>query len=363
MDTVQAVQTENNPEVKRVVKGRIPPREIAVFCSQASMLLKAGIPLHEGLENMTEEYTATGGSLLKGIAAKVEETGSLYEAVEDAGVFPSYMVQMIRIGETVGKLEDVLESLSAYYNREGRIREAVRSAVLYPVILIFLMAAVIGVLVAVVLPVFSEVLEGLGSDVTGSDAGFMDSGIFIGKITLIAMGAILVLLIAVLAVSITAGGRAKLMQMSGNLPFLRKLYSKMSSSRFALVISMMLTSGFDLNETLEMSGKVVSDGAVKVKIDQCREKVNSGKSFSESLLEIGLFSGLYARMIQTGERTGRLDEVMDKLAAQYSDEADESISTLIALIEPTLVVILSVIIGSILLSIMLPLIQVMSQIG
>ena len=357
------VQIENIQESKRVDAGRVPPGEIAVFCTQAAMLLKSGIPLHDGLDTMTDESTMIGSSLLKRIAAKAGETGSLYEAVKDAGVFPSYMVHMIQIGETVGKLEEVLDSLSAYYNREEKIRNAVRSAVLYPVILIFLMAAVIAVLVALVLPVFSNVLGNLGTDIKGTGIGFMDIGITIGKITLIVMAVLLLILVLLLIISATSAGRAHLLKMSGHLPFLRKLYSRMASSRFALVISMMLTSGFDLNEALEMSAKVVSDKTVKIKIDQCREKVGSGTPFSDALLEIGLFSGLYARMIQTGEKTGQLDEVMNKLAGKYSDEADESLSTLISLIEPTLVIVLSVIIGSILLSIMMPLVQVMSMIG
>lgn len=140
--------------------GRIPAKETAVFCTQASLLLKAGVPLGEGLKTLTDEGTPQGKDLLRRIAEKVEETGSLYEGVREAEAFPSYMVQMIRIGERVGKLEEVLEALSRYYEREDKLRGAVRSAVLYPLILVVLMAAVIAVLVASVLPVFSQVLEG-----------------------------------------------------------------------------------------------------------------------------------------------------------------------------------------------------------
>jgi len=346
-------------KVKRS-SGRIPPKEISVFCAQTAMLLEAGIPLHDGLKSMSDSSIGTGVSLIKGIAEKVGETGSLYEALGGTGAFPSYMVQMVRIGEAVGKLEEVLTSLSAYYKREGKIRDAVRGAVLYPVILIFLMAAVITVMVVLVLPVFSDVFASLGTDVTGN---VVESGAVIGKITSICMAVLLLIVLVILAVALSREGRAMLIKSSQNLPFLKKVYRQMASSRFALVISMMLTSGFDLDEALKMSVGVVSDETVQSKIEQCRKKIGSGKSFSETLLEIGLFSGLNARMIETGERAGRLDDAMDQLAETYSDEVDQSISTLISVIEPTLVIFLSVIIGAILLSVMLPLVQIMTQIS
>jgi type IV pilus assembly protein PilC len=112
-----------------------------------------------------------------------------------------------------------------------------------------------------------------------------------------------------------------------------------------------------------MSADVVTDRNVKSKIKSCTDKVINGTSFSVALLELKMFTGLYARMVQTGEKTGRLDEVMDQLSVRLNEDVDKSLSDIVAFIEPTLVIFLSVIIGSILLSIMLPLIEVMMQIG
>ena len=128
-------------------------------------------------------------------------------------------------------------------------------------------------------------------------------------------------------------------------------------------MSMRLSSGYDLGEALELAEEVVADPTVRNKIRLCRDKVSRGKAFSAALLELGLFSGLYARLIQTGEKTGRLDDVMKNMAAQYETDVEESLSGVVALIEPTLVILLSVIIGSILLSVMLPLIGILSAIG
>lgn len=343
--------------------GRIPAKETAVFCTQASLLLKAGVPLGEGLKTLTDEGTPQGKDLLRRIAEKVEETGSLYEGVREAEAFPSYMVQMIRIGERVGKLEEVLEALSRYYEREDKLRGAVRSAVLYPLILVVLMAAVIAVLVASVLPVFSQVLEGLGAEISGAGAGMLHVGNVIGRCALIVVAALLAVLVALIVFSLIPGGREKLIRLSAKFPFLRGLYRRVASGRFASVMAMMLSSGYNLDEALELAEDVTADAMVKEKIVQCREKVTQGLSFSEALLQLDLFSGLYARLIQTGERAGRLDDVMRQMAVRYEEEIDDSLSTLVAVIEPTLVVLLSVIIGGILLSVMLPLISILSTIG
>lgn len=334
-----------------------------MFCAQAALLLKAGVPLHEGLDTLTDQGTAAGRSLMQQIADTVGETGSLYEAVQGAGVFPAYMVQMIHIGEKVGKLEEVLGALSQYYEREDKLRGAVRSAVLYPLILVLMMAVVIAVLVAAVLPVFSQVLEGLGAEISGAGAGMLAAGNVIGRCSLAVVAVLLLLMLLLIAMSLTAGGRERLVRLSARLPFLRGVYRSIASGRFASVMSMMLSSGYSLDDALELAEGVTADPATISKIVQCREKVASGASFANALLELELFSGLHTRLIQTGERAGRLDDVMQQMAAHYEEEIDDRLSALVALVEPVLVILLSVIIGGILLSVMLPMISILSAIG
>ena len=251
-------------------------------CSQG------GNPPGDGLASLTEEGTGAGRELLRRIADTARETGSLYEAVRQAGVFPSYMVHMIRIGETAGKLEEVLDSLSLYYEREARLRGAVRSAVLYPLILILLMAAVIAVLVVAVMPIFSSVLADLGAEAS-ANTGMVSTGVVIGRCALVVVAVLLALLVAMLLLSLSAKGRQALMSLSSRLPVLRRLYRQIASSRFASVMSMLLSSGYDLGEALELAEEVVADPTVRNKIRLCRDKVSRGKAFSAALLELGLF--------------------------------------------------------------------------
>jgi len=341
----------------------VSSKEISVFCAQVGLLLNAGISLSDGLASMSGAESGDQNPLLTQIAEKVGETGSLYEAISATGVFPDYMVQMIHVGETVGKLEDVLESLSVYYNRDEKMREALRSAVLYPFILITLMTGVIAILVAFILPVFSDVFENLGLHAAGVGSELMNVGVTIGYVSLVCVIVILAVMVFIFAMSLHPAGKALLIKLCGGLPFMRNLFGKIASSRFALAMYMMLNSGFELDRALEMSLGLVSDRTVKEKIEQCIEKVKGGTSFAVALSEIGLFTGLYARMVQTGEKTGRLDNVMDQLSVRINEDVDKKLADLIDFIEPTLVILLSIIIGAILLSIMLPLVDVMLRMG
>lgn len=342
---------------------RIPAKETAIFCSQVAMLLKAGIPLHEGIASLGEGADAGAGARFDKLIQILEESGSLYEAVRASDLFPAYMVNMVHIGEAVGHLDAVMESLGRYYEREDALRTSIRSAVLYPAVLVLMMAAVIAVLVAEVLPVFAQVFRELGMEASQDTGSVIRFGTVAGWCVLIFVAVLLVLTMAVLLLSHTAKGGRWLLRIAGCLPGLRGIYRRIASGRFASVMAMMLSSGYDLDEALKLAPEVVNDEQMAEKIRLCRDKVAEGVPLGDALMELGLFSGLYARMIQVGVHAGQLDGVMEHLAVIYEQESDEAIGRMIALIEPTLVILLSLIIGVILLSVMLPLISILSVIG
>jgi type IV pilus assembly protein PilC len=162
-------------------KKRLPLDECALFCEQVSLILSAGIPLYDGVEALADSFDDTQSKeAFRKLDADVKETGSLYQATRRAGIFPDYMVGMIHIGEQTGKLDSVMRALSEYYLREDKIRRAIRSAVTYPLGLIAMMAIVIIVLVARVLPIFERVYANLGSSLSASTNAVMRCGMGTG---------------------------------------------------------------------------------------------------------------------------------------------------------------------------------------
>lgn len=349
--------------MKNGVKGKkmLPADEIATFCGQIALILQAGIPLYDGMETIVDSCEDKAGKeVFKKLVDKVIETGVLYEAVKEVGCFPSYMVNMIHIGEEAGKLEEVLISLNAYYEREARIHKSIKLAITYPMLLIVMMAAVVMLLVTNVLPIFEKVFNNMGMDISATGKAIMNASMIIGKVSFVVIAVVLLVIIGI-SIAVKLGAGEKLKRLSFKLPLMRGLSGKISSGRFAAVLSMMLSSGYSLEKALELAPGIVTDVVAREQIKKCDEYIKEGKSFPEALENIKMFDGMHNRMINVGFKAGQLDAVMDKMTKIYEEEVDDSIARLLSYIEPTLVAILSIIIGGILVSVMLPLTGIMSS--
>lgn len=342
----------------------LPAGETALFCTQVSLVLRAGIPLHDGIETLYESAEGVNAQkVFKEISKTVGKTGSLYEALKKVDIFPPYMVNMIHIGEEVGKLDDVLISLSEYYEREDKIRKSVRGAIFYPFILVIMMAVVVAVLITRVIPVFEQIYQNLGTEMNAAGKAIMNLGTNAGKLVLVLVVIFLLMTLFAMILLRTNQGADKLRNLIGKLPVLNGLNQKIASGRFASVLSMMLSSGFELEKSLEMAPDIVADKMTQRKIEECGNLLKEGISFPDALTKINIFSPLYNRMIYVGFKAGQLDSVMERLTRLYEEEVDETITKLVSFIEPTLVAVLSIVIGGILISVMLPLTSIMSSIG
>ncbi|MBE5814219.1 MAG: type II secretion system F family protein [Clostridiales bacterium] len=342
-------------------KLRLSHEELAVLCEQVALVLRAGLPVHDGVEALCENYKGT--RFEKGfntLSITVMETGSLTTGFKEAGLFPDYLIAMSEIGEKTGELDVVMEELSMYYDREAANRRSIKSALFYPLLLIVMMALIIGVLVTQVLPIFENVY---GSFDSGSSAGWMNVAVSFGKATLIAAG-VLLLLVIILLVVIKLDSSQKVLQWLQNaIKPLRKLEQKLSAARFASTLGMMLRSGFPLEESMELIENLFTNKRLRERVSLCRKKMDDFVSFPDAVGETGIFEPLHCRMISVGFRAGQTDRVMSKLAVLYDEDVNTQIGHLVSIIEPSLVALMSVIIGAILLSVMLPLLSIMSSIG
>jgi type IV pilus assembly protein PilC len=340
---------------------KLTSEELYAFSDEMGMMISSGVSAIQGLAMMIDE--SEGGEekeLLVEMEKIVGQTGSLSKAIEDAEVFPDYFVEMAKMGEQTGKMDSVLVNLAAHYSREMAISSAIRSAVTYPLMMVAMMLVIIIVLVTEIMPVFDRVFKQLGGTMDGLSAGFLTIGKFLksnGVIFLILLIAIVVYLIVINKTSWGKEHRNGILYKSRRF---KSIHSKIATSRFASAMAMTLSSGMDVMQSLDVSGRIVEAPDFENKVEKCKdsfaETMDIGKAFSNS----GIFGGLYGRMAILGAKTGNMETVLEKVASTYQEEADEEINDLIAVVEPTLVIILSVIVGIILLSVMLPLLNIMS---
>lgn len=354
-------QIKEKPAERRKI---LPAIETAAFCRQTAMILNSGIFLYDGMEVLCRSYKDTPFSpAFEAVLAGVRDGGTLYEGVCSAGVFPNYMVQMVRAGEMTGNLDAVLERLADYYEKEDRLRSTIRNAVAYPLVLVAMLAVVIGILVVKVLPVFSQVFRSLGVGEGGASGAALALGVGVGKAMLVIV-ALLFAAAIVIALMWKLGGRQKVLSMAEKVsPRVRKLMKKQSAQRFAQVTSMVLASGYSIEKGLEMLPELLDDERVSEKVSRCRELLNENGDFAAAVEEIGMFEPLHERMLRVGVETGHTDTVLASLADQLDLEVTEEIEAIAANIEPILVAVLTVVIGGILLAVMLPLAGILTTLG
>jgi len=340
------------------LRTNLEANELSILCEQISLILRSGLPLHDGVEALCENYRQTRfAERFEALNQAVLTTGSLYSGIVEAGIFPKYMSEMAHIGERTGELDTVMTGLSLYYQREAKIRRAIVNAVTYPLILIAIMAVLIAVLITRVLPIFEDVFRSMGIDAAANP--WMSAGVGVGKIVLVIAGLLIaLLLITLLIMRIDRSGRVRAF-VYRRIPLLRRIGNQISAERFSSVMAMMLKSGFPLDESLKLVSGVISEQDVARKVDECRMQMENGLSFPDAVEHLGIFETLHCRMIRVGFYAGQTDQVLKKLADIYEDEVDDAITRTVSIIEPTLVALMSVIIGAILLSVMLPLLSLM----
>ncbi|MCL2544892.1 MAG: type II secretion system F family protein [Clostridia bacterium] len=341
----------------------LPAGEISMFCEQVALILGSGVALHDGIEALCNNYKGTAfGPSFAAIDEAVKRTGSLHEALRETKAFPPYLMRMVYIGEQTGKLDEVMASLSAYYAREEATRRSIQSAVFYPLCLIIMMAVVIVVLVWRVLPIFRQVYRSLGAEISGSASALMNLGMGLGMAVLIAVGVLILVALVIALLMRTSKRRAVAAWLGKIFPPVRRMAERIAAGRFAANLGMMLKSGYPLQEALPLIEGVMDESDARAKVRLCGEEMLAGEPFPKAVADVRLFEDLHNKMIQIGFMTGQTETVMEKLAGIYQERNEQDVSRMVAMIEPTLVIMLSVIIGAILLSVMLPMISIISSI-
>lgn len=335
--------------------------ELAAFCGQMALILKSGISAIEGLNIMREDSSSGDEqAILNTLIDNIQISGSLYDAMEQTNLFPTYMLHMIQIGEETGTLDEVMQALNTHYEREDSISRSIRSAVTYPMIMTGMMIIVVIVLIVKVLPIFNQVFIQLGTEMTGFSRMLLNTGAVINNYSVFFI--ILLALIAVFTLygTRTASGRKMFKRIGYKLPSIRKIFETTAICRFASGMALTLSSGINPERSMELVKSLNEDSFFEKKLDICQHHIDEGEDLSSALHSADIFTGMYARMVAIGGKTGSMDQVMSQVASLCQEEIDSRMNNVLAILEPTLVIILSVIVGIILLSVMLPLMGIMS---
>ena len=336
--------------------------ELSNFCGQVALILEAGLPLYDGMETLVDaDQGSVNSDMFRSASQGVTETGSLYEALKNDKRWPSYLVEMVGIGEQSGQLEKVMRGLEKYYSREDRMRSAIKSAITYPLSLGCMLVLIVLIMLWKVLPIFRRMLGSMGVGVGESGNVLMQIGATVGWFVLVIVGLVLIAVVVIVLLMRTPNREKVMAFLYKIFPPVQRLSRKLSASRVATVLSMMLGGGFTTDDALQMTSSVLDDKEAAARVEQIRKEMDEGKTYADAIANTGLFDELEVRMIRMGSATGHDDSVLAKVGDLYEEQVESDITRLVSIIEPTLVALLSIVIGAVLLSVMLPMAGILSS--
>lgn len=338
---------------------------LAAFCRGLHTLIQADVETADALGWMADESAGADKALLLSMKDALEDEGlPLWRAMKDSGCFPRYVWGMVEVGERSGRTGEVLRSLAEYYEGRVRLERRIKSALLYPAVMLLLMLAVIGVLLVKVLPIFDDVYASLGGRLTGVAGGLLALGRWIDK-AMPALFAVLALAV-VFAVCFAAvpafrGKVSALWRGRGGDKGVRR---KLNDARLAKALAVGMSGDLEMDKALELASGLMADvPAAKGRCDTCLSMLEEGKKLGAAMTDSGLLPAASCRLLMLAERGGKKVGAMDHIAQDLMEEGEAALEEQVSRVEPALVLVCSVLVGLILLSVMLPLMHIMSAIG
>lgn len=344
--------------------GKVTAKEISIFCKQFGTLLKAGVPVAAGLDIL---YRQTENKKLKAaledVYTEVQKGSQVSTAIKNhPKVFPSLMVHMIESAEMTGNLDEVMERLALHYEKDAKINSRIKGAMIYPIVLSVISLVVVVFLITVILPTFTEMFTSSGTALPGPTVFMLAISDFIIGYWYIVLGGTFALIFILNRYLKSEAGRYRFDALLFKLPVVKSSIDKIVTARFTRTLGSLLRSGIPLIGALEISGSVTGNVVIEEKINYIAREVEKGETLGIALKRTPTFGPMVVSMIQIGEESGSLDQMLDKSADFYEQELEDAIDKLLKLMEPLLIVIMAVIIGFIVISMALPMFEMFNTI-
>lgn len=351
---IEEVNESANIKLKFNTKVKI--KDLSIFCRQFYTMLNAGVPILTCLDILANQIQNLKlREATKEIQEEVEKGGILSDAMRKyPDVFPNLLVSLIASGEASGNLDEIMLRMAIHYEKENKINNKVKGAMIYPIILSIVAIVAVVFILTFVMPTFTSIFDQTGTSLPWSTKfllGFSDmiKNSWLSLLILIILCTIMFRIFLKTEKGILFWHKLKL-----KLPILKKLNEMIIVSRFTRTLSTLIASGLQLIDSLEIVSRVCGNKIAEDALLKIRDKVMRGESLFSSMEESDVFPPMLYSMVKIGEETGNLDDILNKTADFYDEELESTIQASVAMIEPLLIVIMGLAIGFIVISIMLP---------
>jgi type IV pilus assembly protein PilC len=347
------------------IGGKVKTKELAIFTRQFSVMIDAGLPLVQCLEALgAQQENKVFQSVLQAVRTEVESGSTLAFAMrQHPRVFDDLYTNMIAAGEAGGILDTILQRLSSYIEKAVKLKRAVKSAMVYPVVVLTIAIGVIILILWKVVPIFSTLFASMSVALPLPTRIVIAGSNFVGRYIIFIIPAFVALGYAFKRYYSTKNGRKLVDGALLKVPVLGSVLRKIAVARFSRTLSTLISSGVPILEGLEITAKTAGNIIVEEAIMKTRDSIEEGKTIVEPLRDSGVFPTMVVQMVGVGEQTGALDTMLTKVAEFFEDEVDAAVADLLTAIEPVMILVLGVIVGGIVISMYLPLFSLISKLS
>ena len=347
------------------LQGGVDEKNVVVFCRIFSTMIDAGLPLIQCLSILAEqEENKTFAKILRTVKEDIEGGTSLTDALKKhPKVFDDLFCNLIAAGEAGGILDKVLSRLSAYLEKNMKLKAAVKSAMTYPITVLCIAAGVVTLLLLKVIPTFQKMFADLGGELPGPTAVVVAMSEFMQNYWWILGGIVVAFVFSLKAFVKTEKGRWIFDSLLLKAPLIGNVMRKVAVAKFTRTLATMMSSGVPILEGLNIVSKTAGNVVVEAAVVKTRQAISEGQSIADPLAASGVFPPMVVQMIAVGEATGALDIMLNKIADFYDDEVDAAVKGMTAMIEPIMMVFLGGVCGGMIIAMYLPIFKMASAIG
>lgn len=339
---------------------RISIDDLVVFSRQLATMVESGIPLVSALDILGEQMEKpVFKKIIYNMRNDIEAGSSFSEAIsKEKKVFSPLFVNMVRAGETSGTLDEILDRLASYLEKTSNLQKKIKSALIYPAVVMSMAIIVTLLLIIKVIPVFKEIYSGFGASLPGPTQALINLSDFMVRYFYGALILGIIIVLAAAKIIKTEKGAYFIDSIKLKLPIFGILVRKIAISKFTRTFATLIKSGVPILSCLDIVGKTSGNVVVEKAVENVKKNVKEGENIAGPLTRSGIFPPMVTRMIGVGEKTGELEKMLTKISEFYDEQVDSTVSGLTSMIEPLIIAFLGVVIGGIVICMFLPIFKI-----
>ena len=348
-----------NKQINISIGASASPRDLSVFSRQFVSMINAGVTILDTLDMLGDQTeNKEMGKAIKGVHAEIQKGETLSDALmKYPKIFPSIMVSMVAAGEASGKMDVAFERMATHFEKSAKMKALIKKASVYPIMVAVVAFAVVIVMLVKVIPSYESMFADMGTELPMITKMVVAASDFIMGYWYIIFFVVTVAVVGIMGFNKTEPGKKLKGTISMKMPVLGKLNIKSASANYARTLSTLVYSGLPMIEALGITAGTMTNYWYMKALEKARDEVAKGVPLSEPITSSGLFPPMVSHMTKIGEETGDLEGMLTRLADYYDEEVEMATQTVVAALEPMIILVLAAVVGTLVAAIMAPMLS------